>query len=240
MTYTTEQLDQLSRTELQQLAKQHGIRANQTSLNIINQLITNAALTQNAATNTNLHNKINFDTTINTNNDVRLQDQKRLNQPFSIDDQVSSDVKSSDHTGSRINDYYHVDLVTVSSDNKLNNINKKNKKKFIKPKYKQSLLQRIKENPPVRSNSFQGIDYWVNKCVITIPDNPTGIKLRKLLSFEIEKIVIDLHSKILCIYFEIQDKVGQDRQNLLYLHDPKFLDSLSNEMQCFVFYYSTQ
>ena len=215
MNYTTEKLQTLSRSELQSLAKLHGIKANKKNNDIINELIVNAALTQNAAT-TNL-NKINIDTQINTENDIRVIDQKRLSQPFSTDDQVSSDDLTSDHTGSRINDYYNVDLVSIERNNKENNINKKSKNKFVKPKYKQSLLQKLRENPPVRSNSFQGVDYWVNRCIITIPDNATGSKLRSLLSFEVEKITVEIpldlqvgydnKKKITIIYDDCDDPV---------------------------------
>jgi hypothetical protein len=210
MKYTT-----LSRSELQSLAKKHGIKANLKSQEIIELLISNAALTQEDATNTNNKNK---HTVLDINNDVRLQDQKRLNQPFSIDDQVSSDDLTSDHTGSRINDYYNVDLVSIERNNKENNINKKNKNKFIKPTYKQSILQRIKENPPVRSNSFQGIDYWVNRCIISIPDNPTGIKLRGLLSFEIEKITIDIPDELQSEYNKQKITVRYDCEDHILLN----------------------
>jgi hypothetical protein len=184
--YTTEQLQTLSRVELQQLAKKNNIKANGKSEAIINELISLGSLTQN-------------EDTVNTN--------------------------------------------TQPNNNTTININKKNKNKFIKPTYKQSLLQRIRENPPVRSNSFQGVDYWVNRCIISIPDNATGIKLRSLLSFEVEKIVIDLptdlqplyndKSKITVRYDDCDDSILLDLIQQQYTNNSKSLWNIEYDPNTF-------
>jgi hypothetical protein len=216
MNYTQDQLQQLNRVELQTLAKQHDIKANIKSDDIINQLINNAALTQNEAT-TNLTKYQTTDTTINHDNDVR---KNTVKDGFDSEDQVMKQVNTNEG-GSRINDFYNVYVVNKDINNETTHkLTKENKQKWLKPTYKKSLLQRIKDNPPIRSNDFQGVDYFVNKCVITIPENNTKLadKIRQFLSFEIEKITVDIPANLLPIYESKKVTVNYDCEDQVLLN----------------------
>lgn len=215
MQYTQDQLQQLSRTELQTIAKLHGIKANIKSELIISQLISNAALTQIDAV-TNLTKHIT-DTTINHNNDIRKQP---ANAGFDSADQTMQEINSKDD-GSRINDFYQVDMVNKPIVNSTTHkLTKENKDKWIKPAYKKSLLQRLKDNPPVRSNQFQGVDYFVSKCVITIPENNPKLeaKIRQFLSFEIEKISVDIPANLQSDYDSKKVTVNYDCEDQVLLN----------------------
>jgi hypothetical protein len=216
MNYTQDQLQQLNRVELQTLAKQHGIKANIKSDDIINQLINNAALRQNEAT-TNLTKYQTTDTTINHDNDVR---KNTVKDGFDSEDQVMKQVNTKEG-GSRINDFYNVHVVNKAINNETTHkLTKENKQKWLKPTYKKSLLQRIKDNPPIRSNDFQGVDYFVNKCVITIPENNTKLadKIRQFLSFEIEKITVDIPANLIPDYESKKVTVSYDCEDQVLLN----------------------
>jgi hypothetical protein len=79
--------------------------------------------------------------------------------------QVLTKLKNSLQSEQSQNKLKHtVDAVNVTNitNNTTQKLTKENRNKWRKPSYVKSLLQRLKDNPPVRSNQFQGVDYFCN------------------------------------------------------------------------------
>ncbi|UUO14543.1 competence protein CoiA family protein [Dolichospermum heterosporum] len=142
--------------------------------------------------------------------------------------QVLTKLKNSLQSEQSQNKLKHtVDAVNVTNitNNTTQKLTKENRNKWRKPSYVKSLLQRLKDNPLVRSNQFQGVDYFVSKCVITIPENNTKLadKIRQFLSFEVEKISVDIPENIR------QDYDGKMKTTIRYDCDDQVLLNLVTE-----------